>query len=742
MLSIEPRLPWEEPVFKRIKPFAPKAILLVFGVPLIAAILPNVAAVTITGLAPGMAVGSFDRVATFDVPGQVAEIIASTPDGETLIYTDSASEEIGFVKLTDPHHPTSDGFLAMPGEPTSVAVTPDGVWALVVVHGSSQDALVVVDLATRTISTTIALGGQPDSVAISPDGRYAAIAIENERDEDVNNGEMPQSPPGYLTIVDLVGAPASWTTRDVALTGLADRFPADPEPEYVSIKTSNQAAVTLQENNHVVIVDLVTGTVVTHWSAGTTTHAADTVEDNDIRFVDQIVHARREPDAIAWTPGGRLITANEGDYDLDLDAGEFAGGRDFTVFSGTGEVLFEPGAALELEALRHGHYPDNRSGDKGIEPEGVAVAIYQHRTFLFVGSERGHFVAVYRLDDEVNPVFIQILPTGVGPEGLLPIPQRGLFVTANEEDGTISVFQGKPGRAPTSYPQVVSDGLPWSALSGLAAGNDNTVYAVPDNVFSPSRIWTLTLGHTAKVVSALTITQGSDPASYDLEGIAVRPQGGWWVASEGAGDFGAAELTKNLLIRVDRDGSVAEEIELPDVVNQQQKSNGFEGVTTDADGSQVYVAFQREWADDPVGFVKIGRYTPATQQWAFFHYPLDALAAPPPGGWVGLSEITWVGNDTLLVVERDNQQRENAQVKRLYSFSVAGITPAPAGSTPPTLTKTLVRDLLVEDDYRLEKIEGAALTKFGELLVVNDNDGAGETRLLRLRGVVSGRFPR
>jgi hypothetical protein len=41
----------------------------------------------------------------------------------------------------------------------------------------------------------------------------------------------------------------------------------------------------------------------------------------------------------------------------------------------------------------------------------------------------------------------------------------------------------------------------------------------------------------------------------------------------------------------------------------------------------------------------------------------------------------------------------------------------------------------------LEKIEGAALTKFGELLVVNDNDGAGETRLLRLCGVVSGRFP-
>ena len=103
---------------------------------------------------------------------------------------------------------------------------------------------------------------------------------------------------------------------------------------------------------------------------------------------------------------------------------------------------------------------------EGIETEGVAVGVYEHRTFLFVGSERGNFVAVYRLDDETNPEFVQILPTGVGPEGLLPIPQRGLFVTANEEDGTISIFQGKPDRIPDGYPQVVSDGIPWSALSG------------------------------------------------------------------------------------------------------------------------------------------------------------------------------------------------------------------------------------------------------------------------------------
>ena len=171
------------------------------------------------------------------------------------------------------------------------------------------------------------------------------------------------------------------------------------------------------------------------------------------------------------------------------------------------------------------------------------------------------------------------------------------------------------------------------------------MYAVPDNVFSPSRIWTLKLGRIAKVQSTLTLTKAGGPVSYDLEGIAVRPQGGWWVASEDAQDFGDPELTKNLLIRVEPDGSVAEEIELPAPVNQQQRSNGFEGVTTDGAGEQIYVAFQREWADDPEGFVKIGRYTPATQEWAFYHYPLDAA---PVGCWVGFD-----GARDLLALNRD-----------------------------------------------------------------------------------------
>lgn len=50
-------------------------------------------------------------------------------------------------------------------------------------------------------------------------------------------------------------------------------------------------------------------------------------------------------------------------------------------------------------------------------------------------------MAVYRLiGDREVPLFIEVLPTGDRPEGLLAIPNRGLFVSANEDDGTIDLF--------------------------------------------------------------------------------------------------------------------------------------------------------------------------------------------------------------------------------------------------------------------------------------------------------------
>lgn len=394
---------------------------------------------------PGLPVNRFEPVATYQVSGEIAEIVDATPDGQWLIYTDSEAEEVGFVNIADPAHPTEILTIPVDGEPTSVAVTPNGAYGLVTVNAEPSFLLVfnLADLAQAPWK--FALDGQPDAIAISPDGQFAAIVIENERDEEINDGEMPQAPPGYVVVLRLKGGPTQWTFQAIDLRGLSERFPTDPEPEFVSINEANQAAVTLQENNWIVIIDLPSAQVVSHFSAGTTTHLADLTEDGQISFTEFLTDARLEPDAIGWTPRGNLVTANEGDYDLDLLEGEFVGGRNFTIFSPTGDILFDSGPELEMLVAAAGFYRDNRSGDRGVEPEGIEIARYLNHTYLFVGMERGKSVAVYRLPgNERSPQFVQLLETGDRPEGLLAIPSRALFVTANEGDGTISIFAGRP----------------------------------------------------------------------------------------------------------------------------------------------------------------------------------------------------------------------------------------------------------------------------------------------------------
>jgi DNA-binding beta-propeller fold protein YncE len=147
--------------------------------------------------------------------------------------------------------------VAVGGEPTSVAVK--GAYALVGVNTSADfvntsGLLAVVDIASRAVVRNIALGGQPDSVAVSPDGNFAVVAIENERDEDHPNGDdigfNPQAPAGFVVILDTSDAnPFNWIKAEIDMTGLAGVAAGDPEPEFVDINSDNIAVVTMQENN-------------------------------------------------------------------------------------------------------------------------------------------------------------------------------------------------------------------------------------------------------------------------------------------------------------------------------------------------------------------------------------------------------------------------------------------------------------------------------------------------------------
>ena len=761
---------------------------------------------------------SFNRIASFPVCGQVgsscnteeptsAEILAVSVEGETLVYTNSPAEQLGFIDISNPENPKGIGTFELSGEPTSVAVK--GAYALVAVNTSldyehADGELVVVDINTQAHIRSLGLGGQPDSIAISPDGQYALIAIENERNdmlctkgkyvgavyadeyiasqqcEVIGGGELgglPQTPGGSLVIVDIAEPdPARWRLREVDVTGFSGLYPSDPEPEYVDINVNNIAVVTLQENNHIFLVDLSSGSIVNNFSAGVANlQSIDTQEETPayIRQTNAKAKILREPDGVSWINTEYFATANEGDMD--------GGSRGFTIFNIAGDVVWDSGYTLDHMAVQYGHYPDDRSGNKGNEPENVELGVFDETPYLFVNAERSSLVFVYDVSNPKKPVFKQVLPAAVGPEGGLAIPSRNLLVVASEVDSrpdkirsvvNLYAYSSRPAAYPTVQSAQRLDGtaIPWGAISGLSAdpANSQILYAIEDGYFGSNRIYTLDVSRKPAVLVAETTITDSDnvfagirtasktekagkfdevdlarmintdkSVNIDAEGIAKASDGGFWVASEGAGTKADAEnfpiKSRNVIFKTYASGVIENVIGLPKSVNKLQVNFGFEGVAEY--NGKLYVAFQRAWRGETNP--RIGIYDIALNQWAFVYYPLD-VPESQNGGWVGLGDISSMGEGKFLVVERDNQSGPDAALKRLYVINLStyidGIT----------LSKTRVRDLMTDlartGGLIPEKIEGAAVMANGDVYIINDNDGvsnnSGETQLINLGNIL------
>jgi len=369
-----------------------------------------------------------------------AEIIAS--DGQVLAYTNSDKGTIDFVSIADPSNPSAITIVDVGGEPTSVAIR-DG-YAIAAVNTSSSftnpsGKVVVIDMWDYKVVKEIPLAGQPDAVSTSPNGKFAAIAIENERDEDLNDGLIPQYPAGNVAIVNLKG---EVTYADVR--GLAGIAPSDPEPEFVDINDKGEIVVTLQENNHMVVLDS-RGNVLSDFTAGTVDlYDIDDTKDGYYMPVGSRQGVRREPDAVAWIDDNHFVTANEGDYKLKRRGEHKRGGsRGFTIFHKDGTIVYDSGNTFENTLAEAGYWNDKRAEKKGVEPESVAVGTYNGKRMLFVGAERANAVGVYDISNLSSPVMTQILPTGKAPEGLLTLEEEGLFITSNEKDpvNSISIFK-------------------------------------------------------------------------------------------------------------------------------------------------------------------------------------------------------------------------------------------------------------------------------------------------------------
>jgi DNA-binding beta-propeller fold protein YncE len=180
----------------------------------------------------------------------------------------------------------------------------------------------------------------------------------------------------------------------------------------------------------------------------------------------------RKPEAL-----GRLRVTNQlGDTDGDgvFKALYAFGARSFSVWDSEGRLVWDSGDQLErLVAERlpdhfnanhaNNKSRDDRSDDKGPEPEGVAVAVVGGVPYAFIGLERIGGVVVYSLADPRQPRFIdwvlnrdfkveakEAAAGDLGPEGLMVIPAENapggkpILVVTNEVSGTTTLYAIEP----------------------------------------------------------------------------------------------------------------------------------------------------------------------------------------------------------------------------------------------------------------------------------------------------------
>ncbi|ABX05619.1 MAG TPA: hypothetical protein DEF47_19955 [Herpetosiphon sp.] len=205
---------------------------------------------------------------------------------------------------------------------------------------------------------------------------------------------------------------------------------------------------------------------------------------------------------------GRLnITNTKGNFGGQHHALYSFGARSFSIWDGTtGQLVFDSGDDLEtrtaatfpnnFNANNTAHSRDNRSDDKGPEPEALAVATIDGRSYAFVGLERMGGIMAYDVSNPHAPQFLEYFaarsfpssyvtgtPDDLGPEGMHVIAAedsptgKPLLLVANEVSGSVSIYQIS-AQTPRMHLNL-SDGLTsvqpnTSVIASLSLNNQQT----------------------------------------------------------------------------------------------------------------------------------------------------------------------------------------------------------------------------------------------------------------------------
>lgn len=310
--------------------------------------------------------------------------------------------------------------VANAGEPDGQGADPDGSISIITLAGAEgaaatatvvnlgfdaweerRQALIADGVRLAAPQGRVAAAIEPQGIAVAGDGRAAWVTLQRNNALAVVDLERP-------AIVAIRGLGAS----DHARPG----FGLDPSDQDGRIAIAGWPVSGLYQPDGIAAWDDGAAT----WLI--TANEGDPRDDNadEARLADLVLDPAAYPDRAIGdkTALGRLRLSRrdgDGDGDGDIDRLHAFGARSLAVWTATGERVFETGDALERLIARvlpaafnvadDNIRFDDRSDDRGPEPEQVAIGRLAGRPFAFATLERVGGVVAFALDDPARPRF-------------------------------------------------------------------------------------------------------------------------------------------------------------------------------------------------------------------------------------------------------------------------------------------------------------------------------------------------
>ena len=407
--------------------------------------------------------------------GALPDALAFSPDGQTIVVANEGEPNADYT--VDPEGSVSIIRLGA-GAPVIQTVGFADFNA-----GGPRAAEVTADIRIFGPGASVAQDLEPEYPAISPDGLTAYVSLQE------NNA---------LAVVTLATGAVSLRALGYKNHALAGQG-LDASDQDTAVNITTWPVYGMYQPDGVAAAGIGGQTYVFTANEGDAREYGGLAEA--VRVGSRALDPVAVPDGAFLKATARLgrlnVTSTRGDVDGDGDhEALFAfGARSFSVLDAAGERVWDSGDDIErriaalvaagtlpanaFNASSTSNTADNRSDDKGPEPEGVVVGEVDGVPYAFVGLERLGGVIVYDVSTPAAPTYAGLIinrdfagsPSGgtagdLAPEGLVLIAEadsptgRPLLVTSNETSGTVTFYNlGPLPVAAGAQPAVPSEAL-------------------------------------------------------------------------------------------------------------------------------------------------------------------------------------------------------------------------------------------------------------------------------------------